>query len=264
MTDDNDKMQRLASLHDPNVILEDADDHVLAMRLLTGERIEHTDGRVTYRYLRPGSAEERAARVALVRLLLSGRWVPMSLRLRLAALFNPEDGSETRTEAEPCKLEIRPRRRGPPALPPVAGMGIASDVAREVASGCKVEVAVEDAATRYGVDRSTAYRAWKTYRKDEVNALVEREFAFAVLRMVWSARNLASGAVDVMREQLDAATQNLMDTAFEEARARYELPHERARLAWEEFRTAWNLPAAARQYSPSKAIPDSASLKQPR
>jgi hypothetical protein len=87
----------VTAMNDPN------SDEVLATALMSGfiEKLE--EGRPRQKYL--AGKEEDRARAAMARLLRSGRPLTQNFRDRLAALFDPDDG----TAAIDRKLIFKPR-----------------------------------------------------------------------------------------------------------------------------------------------------------
>lgn len=138
--------------------LPKTDHQKLAMEFLTGVRVRDSDGHETHRYLEPGSDEELMARMALCYLIWQSN-LHESIRLHLIMLLNPVD-----SELELRKLVFRFRSRGKRS-DGVRDRRLAIDVALKVALGTKVEAAIQEVMTAYGVTRSTAFRIWEKHGK---------------------------------------------------------------------------------------------------
>jgi hypothetical protein len=113
------------------------------------------NGRDVYKYFEPEDPDDRAARVALAKLLRSKKPLRNGLRRALADLFDPL------AKGEPRKLIIVSRRRG--RRPKPIGQEIARELTASVAGGSLLKSAVQDAMERYGISESTVMRAWSKY-----------------------------------------------------------------------------------------------------
>ena len=132
-----------------------SDDEKLAREYLTGRIIEGPDGKPQHQYLESGSEEEREAKAALGRLLRTDN-LSSYIRWALAGMHDPESKLHSR------EFVIKNRSGG--AQPNhVIDIAIAMDVAQAVDSGTKLEAAIQKAVERYGVSRSTAFRAWEDH-----------------------------------------------------------------------------------------------------
>jgi hypothetical protein len=151
-------MARTAKL--PNTALRPGDED-LAFELIAGRLVRDSKGRrvLSIRYIKRGSDREREARASMVRLLVNDyHKLSPGFRMRLAALFDTDPSYETR------ELVFKNRKRG--AQPNhLVDMSIAGEIAREIEEGMPTDAAIQSAADRYGVSRTTAYRAWEKYRR---------------------------------------------------------------------------------------------------
>jgi hypothetical protein len=136
-------------------------DEELASEFLAGKREQSAAGQITHCYLDPGSPEEIASLQALARLLRGDAALSVTLRFRLASLFDPETKFETR------KFAIENRHRGPQPDHFVE-IEIAIFIAEAVASGVQMKVAQADAVQRYRVSNSTVERAWRDHKNSEL------------------------------------------------------------------------------------------------
>jgi hypothetical protein len=144
------------------------DDERLASDFLTGRIIDGASS-WSHQYLEPGTAEEREARAALVRLLRSDAPLNDWIRRRLAVLFDYdfEHGGGPDHFLHVLRLETRMlvfKNRSSGAQPqPARDFTLAEYVARKMADGIKVESAIQEAMDHFGVERPTAFRAYREH-----------------------------------------------------------------------------------------------------
>jgi hypothetical protein len=139
----------------------------LALELLSDALRVGDDGVLRSHRVEPGSLEEREAKDAIARVLWAavreGRvqgeaWVICRQLVRLLASDS----------ADPYELVLRRRRgqKGPAPSPAIEGL-IISQVLGAVQSGCKKEVAVEDAAHYFDLSASTVWAILKRHEAAE-------------------------------------------------------------------------------------------------
>jgi hypothetical protein len=125
-------------------------DEWLADELLWGHSEAPPNGLLHRKYLQPGSDEERTARQALVRVLRGDRPLSLTLRKRLAELFDAESTLAER------RLVFQFRRRGHRSHH-MANSQIANYVDRKIREGNPVEAAVQLAMDVYGLTRKAIF-----------------------------------------------------------------------------------------------------------
>jgi hypothetical protein len=138
----------------------------LAIEFLVGQLVREPGGWYARRFLAPDSDREREARTAFARLLRSDVPLNEELRYILADLFYPRDGP-----AHERQLVFK--NRFPGKSPEwQRDIQIAGHVFYQVKDGTKVDVAIQDAMERFGVQRDrlsrvedvegAAFRKWKS------------------------------------------------------------------------------------------------------
>jgi hypothetical protein len=127
-----------------------SNDEKLAGDFLAGWPNDEIDSPLIYRHFEPDSDEEKEAQAALVRVLRDpGRPLNWAIRVRIAALLDPTHQYETR------KFVIENR---PGAERRITESEIIAFIEEQMAKGCNVGTAVEDAAEKFGREPRTIWR----------------------------------------------------------------------------------------------------------